>query len=107
MKAEFDFDGDSLRIYIKVEDECEIALAKVLEKYNRSHVCLDYGSDGFYSSYRREEPKGIRITMKESPKCYANGQACTRNCDFNDGGTGCKMLQAASSHAASNEDQPK
>lgn len=91
MKASFEFDGDQLRLYIKVEDDCERSLAKVMAKYNCATVHLDYGEDRYYSAYRDQEPKGVVVYLKEPPKCYFNGQACEKRCDLTDGGTGCKL----------------
>lgn len=87
MKAEFDFDGERLRIYIKVEGRCEVALAKVIEKYNRATVSLSYPDRHFGYSYRDEDPTAVQITLREAVKCPQTGTWCARECDQ---GTDCK-----------------
>lgn len=94
MKAEFDFDGERLRIWIKVEDRCELALAKVIEKYNRATVSLRYPDSNLYSYHRDQDPKAVEIILRESPKCPANGEACQRGCVFIDGSRGCELVPA-------------
>jgi hypothetical protein len=84
MRAEFNFDGDELRIYIKVEDRCEVALARVMEKYTRASVSLSYPDGGMYSYERDPDPKAIRITLREAPKCPSTGTWCERNCPSHD-----------------------
>ena len=82
MKAEFDFDGERLRLYIRVEDRCEVAMAKLLEKYNRATISLDYGKRDYYTTYREEDPKGLQLELRESPKCPATGGACDFGCEM-------------------------
>ena len=86
MKAEFSFDGYELVLYVGVEDRCEVALAKVIEKYNRATVSLSYPERTGFMSYREreEDPKGIRIVLTESPKCPSTGTWCERNCPSHD-----------------------
>jgi hypothetical protein len=80
MKAEFEFDGDSLRIFLKVEDRCEVALARVIEKYNRATVSLSYSESGMYSYRHNEDPKGVSIILREAPKCPQTGTWCSGSC---------------------------
>jgi hypothetical protein len=81
MKAEFDFDGERLRLYIKVEDRCEVAMAKVIEKYNRATVSLVKPRQDYGYSTRDEDPKGIEVILREAPKCLQSGTWCERGCD--------------------------
>ena len=82
MKSTFEFDGDVLRLYIKVEDRCEVALAKVLEKYNRATVSLTHPESSMYSYRDRDQdPTGVVVTLREAPKCNQTGTWCERGCE--------------------------
>jgi hypothetical protein len=97
MKAEFDFDGDRLRLFIRVEGRCEVAIAKVIEKYNRATVSLSYPDRGMYSYTREEDPRGIEIVLREAPKCQTTGTWCANGCD---GMAGCILAAQEASQSA-------
>lgn len=107
MKAEFDFDGERLHLRIKVEDECEVAIAKLIGKFTVASVNLDYGRYGDYGySHREQDPKAIDIYLKQPPKCFSTGKACELGCRAD---AGCQMAaqqassQFAASHASTEE----
>lgn len=81
MRAEFDFDGERVRLYIKVEDRCEVALAKVIEKFSQATVSLVMPRQEYGYSHRDEDPKGIEIILREAPKCPQTGTWCANGCD--------------------------
>lgn len=68
MKATFEFDGESLRIHLVVEDSTERAVAQLMERFSAATVRIDYGESSMYHYSDRSYPKAVDITLRVPPE---------------------------------------